>query len=293
MNTNKPVILVTGSNGQLGWEIRRLAVSFVQFNFIFVDRTEFDLVSEQIIDKLDQYHPAFIINCAAYTAVDKAEQEQELALAINSGAVEQMARWCNDNNVSLIQISTDYVFKGNGNKPYSPVDQTDPLNYYGFTKCKGEEAALKNCERTIIIRTSWVYSEHGKNFVKTMINLMKKKEQLSVVNDQQGSPTYAADLAHAILQIIQKLIAGTKHYGIYHYTNNGNITWYEFARAIKELTSATCNIIPVSSDQYPTPAKRPAYSVLDTNKIENDYAVKMVDWRTSLQTCIKRILSAE
>ncbi len=282
-----PTILVTGANGQLGKELRHLAVSRPQFNFIFLIREDLLIHDFEIVRQFfESCKPTYLVNCAAYTAVDKAEQDKDLAYQTNADAVEILAQVCKEYNVKLIHISTDYVFDGNGIQPYKEDDAINPQGIYGLSKAKGEIQALQAYGDTIIIRTAWVYSAFGKNFVKTMVKLMQEKDELKVVNDQIGSPTYAADLAEAILQIISfKKWEG----GIYHYTNDGILSWYDFAVAIKELTGSNCNVIPIATSQYPTPAKRPAYSVLDKTKIQAVYQVEIRPWRQSLKKCIENL----
>jgi len=289
-------ILVTGANGQLGLELKQLAPSYPAFDFIFVTREELPLESLDVIDSFITGHkPQYLINCAAYTAVDKAETEKELAYKINAEAPGIIAAACKKNNAQLIHISTDYVFNGMGNKPYKEDDITDPVNLYGDSKLQGEKKIMQFTPESIIIRTSWVYSEFGKNFVKTMLRLMANKEQISVVSDQSGTPTYAADLAEAIVEIISTLENPTHHLslttsgGIYHYSNEGHITWYDFAVAIKELSGSSCKVNPISTSEYPTPAKRPSYSVLDKTKIQQAFGIRTKDWKTSLAVCIKRL----
>ncbi len=291
---SKPIIAVTGKNGQFGWELQQLHSSYsTAFDFIFTDREEIDLYQpETILSFFQKYQPQYFINCAAYTAVDKAETEQEKALKINAEAVGIIAAACAKINCTLITISTDYVFDGNGKKPYAADEKTNPLNYYGYSKWLGEKLALENCPQSIIIRTSWVYSVHGNNFVKTMLRLMKERNEIKVVNDQTGSPTAAADLAAAILQIIEQLSRGNKKYGIYQYSNKGIISWYDFAVAIRSLAGLTCNVLPVPSTEYPTPAKRPFNSAMDTHKIAQDFHVELIDWQRSLETCIKKLAAA-
>lgn len=288
MSSNK--ILVTGSKGQLGSEIRDLAFLFPQFSFVFFDKEDFSLDD---IDKaghiFHQHQPAYCINCAAYTAVDRAEYEKEQANAINGYAVGNLASLCRQYHTRFIHISTDYVFNGRQTKPWKETDDADPVNIYGASKLLGEELALKNNPETIIIRTSWVYSPYGQNFVKTIIRLMNEKESIGIINDQTGSPTYAADLAEAIMKIIS---SGKWEPGIYHYSNEGIITWFDFAGEIKKLIHSNCVINPLSTDQYPTPAKRPRYSVLDKTKIRHTFSVTVKDWKESLKVCIDKVKAA-
>ena len=259
-------ILITGKNGQLGNEIQVLASAYRDYNFLYTDIAELDITNNQLVfDFFNEYKPAICINAAAYTAVDKAETERELAFKVNAEAVKNLARACEECNTQFIHVSTDYVFNGLATRPYKEDDPTDPVNYYGYTKLMSEEFALAECPSSIIIRTSWVYSTSGNNFVKTMLRLMKEKESINVVNDQVGSPTYAADLAQGILQIA---ILKQNAEGIYHYSNNGEISWFEFATAIKEISGSSCAVNPIQTSDYPTPAKRPAYSVFDKEKIQ-------------------------
>jgi dTDP-4-dehydrorhamnose reductase len=293
---SKPLIVVTGKNGQLGWELSQQSPLLNEvFEFLFVDADILDLSKPEIIPSFFQkYQPQYFIHCGAYTAVDKAETEQELAYKINAESVGVIARECALIHCPLITISTDYVFDGNGTTPYQPDQQTNPLNYYGYSKWMGEKLALANWAQTIIIRTAWVYSSHAHNFVKTMLRLMKERTEIKVVNDQVGCPTYAADLAAAILQVVQQLHSGNKQYGIYHYTNTGIISWYDFAVAIKTLSGSGCNVLPVPAvkyaEEYPTSAKRPAYSVMDTQKIAGDFKVQLVPWQPSLQRCLEKLM---
>ncbi len=290
---SKPLIVVTGKNGQLGWELEKLAaVAQDGFDILFTGREELDLGKPATIPLFfEKYKPAYFINCAAYTAVDKAETEQEQAYTINTGAVGIIAQQCRLTKTTLISFSTDYVFDGKGKAPYPTDTPTEPINYYGYTKCEGEKLALANNPKTIIIRTSWLYSTHGNNFVKTMMRLMKERAEIKVVSDQVGSPTYAADLAGAIFQIVSSLKAGNEHYGIYHYSNTGVLSWYEFATAIRDEAGLTCKVIPITTAEYPTPAKRPGYSVMDTQEIVNDFGVGIMDWKKSLGECIHRLKS--
>jgi dTDP-4-dehydrorhamnose reductase len=288
---SKPLIVVTGKNGQLGSELQLLAPLFnTQYDFLFADRALLDLSSNNSIETFCAKHkPAVVINCAAYTAVDKAETEKDLAYQINATAVGKLAAYCNTINALFISISTDYVFNGNGTTPYLPSDATDPVNYYGETKAAGERLAIVNNPESVIIRTSWVYSRFGNNFVKTMLRLMGERPSLNVVGDQIGAPTYAADLAAAIMQVVTQKLAGNKHAGIYHYSNSGNISWYDFAVAIGEISNTTCTINRISSIEFPTPAKRPHYSLMDCSIIIQDFGVDQPAWRESLQTCIPHI----
>lgn len=288
---SKPLIVVTGKNGQLGSELQILAPSFnPQYDFLFVDRSQLDLSSNDSIDNFFAAHtPSVVINCAAYTAVDKAETDREAAFQINGAAVGKLAAHAAAVNALFISVSTDYVFNGNGTTPYLPSDATDPVNYYGESKAVGEQLALANNPESIIIRTSWVYSRFGNNFVKTMIRLMGERPSLNVVGDQIGAPTYAADLAAAIMHIVAQKAAGNKHNGIYHYSNSGIISWYDFAVAIGQMIHSTCVVAKIGSEAFPTPAKRPHYSLMDCSAIIQDFGVNQPAWEDSLQTCIPLI----
>jgi dTDP-4-dehydrorhamnose reductase len=281
-------ILVTGANGQLGRELQAIAENFPQFTFSFHDRSTLDLNNpDSITTTLNREQPTWCINCAAYTAVDKAESEKDLAFHINGEAVGNLAKACRDINTRLIHISTDYVFDGLSATPLKEGDPTNPINTYGASKLAGEQQALQhNPDATLIIRTSWVYSEFGNNFVKTMIRLMKDKPAINVVSDQIGSPTYAADLAAAILQIIA---APTFIPGIFNYSNEGQISWYQFALAIRDAIASPCTINPIPTSQYPTPAKRPHYSLLDKSLIRKTYHLTIPNWQPSLATCLARL----
>jgi dTDP-4-dehydrorhamnose reductase len=282
-------ILVTGANGQLGNELHELGALYPDYTFTFISRSELDLSNTEdiwayFIDKTF----GVIINCAAYTAVDKAESEQALAKAINTTAVATLARIAKEKNSSLIHISTDYVFDGKNFKPYSETDPVNAQGIYGQTKLDGEQAMLAiNPANSIIIRTSWVYSSFGNNFVKTMLRLGKEREELGVIYDQVGTPTYARDLAQAILSIIQHPILNTqKATEIYHFSNEGVCSWYDFAKAIFEISAIHCNVKPIETKDYPTPAKRPHYSLLNKAKIKNTYNITIPYWKDSLQECL-------
>ncbi len=288
---SKPLIVVTGKNGQLGSELQLLAPLYdAQYDFLFVDRSQLDLASNDSIDNFFAAHtPAIVINCAAYTAVDKAETDRESAFQINGAAVGKLAAHAAAVNALFITVSTDYVFNGNGTSPYLPSDATDPINYYGESKAVGEQLALVNNLNSIIIRTSWVYSRFGNNFVKTMMRLMGERSSLHVVGDQIGAPTYAADLAAAIMHMVAQKVAGNKHSGIYHYSNSGNISWYDFAVAIAKLIHSNCAVTKIGSEAFPTPAKRPRYSLMDCNAIIQDFGVQQPAWEDSLKVCISLI----
>jgi len=292
-------ILVTGANGQLGMELQQLAPGNPGFDFVFTTRDQLPLNDLNAISRfISEHNPQYCINCAAYTAVDKAESEKDLAYRVNAEAPGVMANACKENHIHFIHISTDYVFNGNGTSPYKEDDQTDPVNLYGASKLDGEKLVMENDPNSIIIRTAWVYSEFGKNFVKTMLRLMADKEQISVVSDQYGTPTYAADLAEAIMKIISTFENHTStsplttHNGIYHFSNEGQISWYDFAVAIKDIIGSSCKVNPITTPEYPTPAKRPAYSVLDKTRIRDTFNVPIKDWKASLAVCLEKIKNA-
>ena len=282
-------VLVTGANGQLGSELRLLSGKADDYAWTFVDRSALDIADTQAIEN---YFAAkafdAIINCAAYTAVDKAESEPAAADAVNHKAVETMARIAKTKGFSLIHISTDYVFNGSNFKPYTEHEPTNPQSVYGHTKLDGEASMLAiNPPASAIIRTSWVYSEFGNNFVKTMRRLGRERHELGVIFDQVGTPTYARDLAQAILQILPQLRGkGTE---VYHYSDEGVCSWYDFAKAIFELSGIECKVNPIETKDYPTPAARPHYSLLSKAKIKNAFGLAIPYWRESLRECIKNM----
>lgn len=274
-------ILVTGGNGQLGSELKEITPNFPDFNFLFTDVKELDITDHKAVKNfIENNNINVIINCAAYTAVDKAEAVPELADAINHLAVANFAQIAKDKNIKLIHISTDYVFDGTNHKPYVETDTPNPQSVYGKTKLDGELAMRKiNHANSIIIRTSWVYSRFGNNFVKTMLRLAETKDEISVVSDQVGTPTNAADLALAILTILPQIENNSPE--IYHYSNEGVCSWFDFVKAIFEIKGITIKVNPICSAQYPTPAKRPYYSVLSKNKIKNKYCLTIQHWLDS------------
>ncbi len=278
-------ILVTGANGQLGQSIKEL-----NEKCFFTDRDKLDITDFKEIENFcKQNKITHIINCAAYTAVDKAEDEKEFADKINYDAVKNLAQISKDHDISLVHISTDYVFDGKNYKPYCEDDKTNPVNYYGESKLKGEEAVKKiNPKNSVIIRTSWVYSSIGSNFVKTMLRLMKDKDELGVIFDQIGTPTYARDLAKTILEILPKL--KDKDTQIYNYSNEGVCSWYDFAKEIADIKGYDCRINPIHTSEYPTPAKRPHFSILDKQKIKDDFDITVPYWKDSLKECLKEMI---
>ena len=281
-------ILVTGANGQLGKELRDLASNFPQYEFLFLSREDLPIHQYELVRNVfASFLPNYCINCAAYTAVDKAEQEAALAHLVNAESVGILAAVSAAHDCRFIHVSTDYVYGGDANEPYGETSPTGPSSVYGQTKLEGEQEAIKNDPFSVIIRTSWVYSYYGNNFVKTMMRLMKERKEISVVNDQKGSPTWASDLAAFILQIIGQ---PQWHQGIYNYSNDGEITWYDFALEIKRLIGSDCIVHAIPSSAYPTPAKRPAYSVLDKEKIKRVFGVNPESWKGSLEKCISRLM---
>lgn len=282
-------VLVTGSSGQLGSEIRELSSRYPQYTFTFADRSVLDLSN---LCKMENFFDGkrfdMIINCAAYTAVDKAESESELADTINHRFVSMLAKIAKRDSSKLIHISTDYVFDGKHHRPYIESDPTAPQGVYGKTKCDGENAILSTAPaNTLIIRTSWVYSSFSNNFVKTMLRLGKERDTLGVIFDQVGTPTYARDLAQAIIDILPQI--NNVQPEIYHYSNEGAASWYDFAQAIFELSGVVCLVNPITTDQYPTPASRPHYSLLNKSKIKNDFNLSIPYWRDALKACLNTL----
>ena len=280
-------ILITGANGQLGNEMRVLSAENPEYTYFFTDVAELDICNEQaILDFVKANEINVIVNCAAYTAVDKAEESVELCTMLNSDAVGYLAKAAEANDAEFIQISTDYVFDGTAHIPYQETEPTCPNSVYGHTKLAGEQNALMLCTRSMVIRTAWLYSTFGNNFVKTMIRLGKEREALGVIFDQVGTPTYARDLARAIFAAIRQGVVP----GIYHFSNEGVCSWYDFTKAIHRLAGiTTCQVKPLHTEEYPTPAKRPHYSVLDKTKIKNTYHIEIPYWMDSLQECISEL----
>ena len=278
-------ILVTGANGQLGQCLQKISSQFEEFEFIFTDSETLDITNkEEVNDFFWQNAPDFCINAAAYTAVDLAETDIEKAFLVNADGTENLAEACAENNAQFIHVSTDYVFDGENNLAYTEEDFTNPLGVYGASKLAGDELALEVNPCSVILRTSWVYSEFGKNFVKTMLSLFATKEELSIVADQFGQPTNANDLAEAIMKIIK---SGKITPGIFNFSNLRRISWFDFAEKIAELSEAKIKLNAIETSQYPTPAKRPKNSVLDLDKISKTYAVPLKPWEESLEDCVQ------
>jgi len=277
-------ILITGSSGQLGSELKLLSTKYPLIEFVFLNSKELDISENIDVENIFAKNIfTYCINCAAYTAVDKAEEDKENARLVNIEGPLNLAKSCQKHGVVLIHVSTDFVFDGTNNKPYKETDLTHPLGVYGQTKLDGEIAVANNVEEHFIIRTSWLYSKFGKNFVKTMLHLAENREELNVIVDQLGTPTYAVDLAKAIMHIIS---SKTKEYGIYHFSNEGVASWYDFAIAIFDLGNKKMHVNAIPTSDYPTPAKRPSYSVLDKSKIKN-LGVIVPYWRDSLKLFFK------
>ena len=279
-------ILVTGGNGQLGSELKELAPKYADYTFLFTDRSQLDITNHAAVEAFvtkNKIHT--LINCAAYTQVDKAEEEPNIADAINHLAVGNLAQIAKDKKLNLVHISTDYVFDGTNHKPYLETDSVNPQSVYGQTKLDGELALQRiNPTNAIIIRTSWVYSKYGNNFVKTMLRLADTREEISVVADQVGSPTNAANLAAAIVTLLPKIDADSLE--IFHYSNEGACSWYEFAKAIFEIKGLSIKVIPIESSQYPTAAKRPMYSALNESKMRSNYQISTSHWYRSLKVVL-------
>lgn len=283
-------ILVTGCYGQLGTELRKVAVDSREHQWFFTDIDTLDICDFNAVERFFAANGIEVcINCAAYTAVDKAEDEHDLAEKVNVDAPKTLAECCLRHQATLIHVSTDYVFDGKGCRPYREDDPTRPTSVYGMTKRDGELAIQASGCNYIIVRTAWLYSSTGKNFVKTMLILSDTKDEINVVNDQKGCPTWASDLAYAIHRLVEKFGKEPVH-ETFHFTNEGQITWYDFACAIMEIGGRHCKVNPIATDQYPTKAKRPAYSVLDLNKIKTSLGMEIPFWRDSLEKCIEEII---
>lgn len=287
--TDSVKVLVLGAEGQLGSELRQIYATQNDGQVVvFAGRNQLDLTDTFAINEfVKTTRPAVIINCAAYTAVDRAEQEPELANQINHLAVAALARASVEIGARLIHVSTDYVFNGNHCQPYRPTDITDPQGIYGITKRDGENAFRSSGAKGVMVRTSWVYGANGNNFVKTMLRLGRERDQLNIVYDQVGAPTWARDLASALVQISMHPSLD-EHFGnIYHYSNSGVCSWYDFAHRIMQLKNVTCSLTPIRSEHYPTPAKRPHYSVLDCESIKRDFGLSIAHWQDALTTALE------
>lgn len=282
-------ILVTGGKGQLASCIKDSAASLKEHHFVYVDIDALDITrASEVRAFFDTNNFDFCVNCAAYTNVDKSESEQEVAEKVNVDGAKNLAEACKDHHVKFIQISTDFVFDGKSSLPYLEEDTTNPLGSYGLTKLNGEQATSSALKEYFILRTSWLYSEHGHNFCKTMLRFAKERDSLSIVSDQVGTPTYAGDLAEVIIKIIAE---DSNAYGVYHYSNEGVASWYDFAKAIFDLSDANIALHPIRSEAYPTPAKRPAFSVMDKAKIKTSLGVTIPYWRDSLIVCLRKLKS--
>lgn len=289
-------ILVTGAYGQLGNEIKVLSENYPDFQFIFTDVDSLNITNEnQVRNLFEQEKPEMVVNCAAYTAVDKAETEMEAAQKVNTTAPALLAKYTRLHNCGFIHISTDYVFNGKSYLPYSEEDPVHPESVYGKTKLAGENFILSSESKAVIIRTSWLYSSFGSNFVKTMLRLGKERDLLKVVFDQVGTPTYAADLAKAVLSIASVFENEPDNFktGVYHFSNEGVASWYDFAKSIFEISGLNCKVLPVLSDEFPTTAKRPAYSVLNKSKIKSTFNLEIPYWKESLEICLKKLQKTE
>ncbi len=287
-------ILVTGSNGQMGKELQSLSSLFHNFNFIFVDVAELDITDQSAVENFfDQHKFHFCINCAAFTAVDKAEAEADLAYAVNVEGVKNLALACLKYQTQFIHLSTDYVYHNKQNTPFKENDPTNPQSVYASTKLAGDKIAMEILPSSMIIRTSWVYSSYGHNFVKTMLRLGRERDELHIIFDQIGTPTYAHDLALAILTIIKKVadreIDISVLSGVFHYSNEGVTSWYDFAKAIFRISGINCEIKAIETKDYPTPAKRPPFSLLNKGKFKTVFNLNIPHWEDSLANCMKKL----
>ena len=284
-------ILITGANGQLGNEMRLLSDKFPTFSFDFTDIGELDLCNtEAVLDYCIRTKPSYIINCAAYTAVEKAEEDTELCTKVNRDAVANIAKAAKAVNAKVLHVSTDYVFDGTNHTPYVETDPVCPVSVYGRTKLEGEQVLQEICPESVILRTAWLYSPFGNNFVKTMIKLGRERDKLSVIFDQIGTPTYAGDLASALMQIIVSAEKGTFVPGIFHFSNEGACSWYDFAVSIHKIAGIkNCQVLPIETKDFPAKVSRPAYSVLNKSKIKAVYGITIPHWETSLADCIAKL----
>jgi dTDP-4-dehydrorhamnose reductase len=279
--------IVFGASGQLGQCFKKLAADKNLDFFIFPDESEANILDvEGLSNVFAKYQPEYAINCAAYTAVDKAEDDTELAEKINKTGVANIAQFCAEHGTTLIQVSTDFVFKGNLSSPLKEDDETLPISVYGQTKLDGEKVIPPVLDKYFIVRTSWLYSEFANNYVKTMLKLGAERDLLKIIADQAGTPTYAMDLADAIIAIIK---SGSTEYGVYHYSNEGIASWYDFSKAIFDLSGTTVKVLPIPTSEYPTRATRPPYSVMDKTKIKNTFGIEVPYWRDSLAVCLDKL----
>ncbi|MFK7060277.1 dTDP-4-dehydrorhamnose reductase [Flavobacterium oreochromis] len=279
------VVLVTGASGQLGQSLQFIASQYSEMQFVFASSQDLDITNEdQVMAFFDNNKIDFCINTAAYTAVDKAESDQEKAYLVNVIGPKNLAIACEKKKAVLVHVSTDFVFDGLHEEPYLETDQTHPLGVYGQTKLEGENEVRTNCTKHFIIRTSWVYSQFGNNFMKTMLRLAQDRDELNIVADQIGTPTNAVDLAHVILKILNQefSIDNLELFGIYHFSNEGVCSWFDFAKEIFQLNSISIRLNPISTESYPTPAKRPKYSVLNKSKIKTNFKIAIKDWKEAL-----------
>lgn len=283
-------ILVTGANGQLGNSIRLLAKHYPQYNFLFTDVDTLDITDPQAVGKaIKDNQVDYVVNCAAYTAVDKAEDDEELCRRLNSYAVGVLGKAAHEAGAKMVHVSTDYVFSGTGYLPYKETDETRPVSAYGRTKLAGEQILQEVCPEAVIIRTAWLYSEFGSNFVKTVLRLGKERDELRFVFDQIGTPTYAGDLAAAVMAVVAADEKGAYVPGIYHYSNEGVCSWYDFTIKILEIAGISSRVFPIETKEYPTKAVRPPYSVLNKSKIKQTYGIAIPHWEASLRVCLEKL----
>lgn len=283
-------ILVTGANGQLGNSIRLLAKHYPQYNFLFTDVDTLDITDPQAVGKaIKDNQVDYVVNCAAYTAVDKAEDDEELCRRLNSYAVGVLGKAAHEAGAKMVHVSTDYVFSGTGCLPYKETDETRPVSAYGRTKLAGEQILQEVCPEAVIIRTAWLYSEFGSNFVKTVLRLGKERDELLFVFDQIGTPTYAGDLAAAVMAVVTADEKGAYVPGIYHYSNEGVCSWFDFTIKILEIAGISSCVFPIETKEYPTKAVRPPYSVLNKSKIKQTYGIAIPHWEASLRVCLKKL----
>jgi len=287
-------ILITGANGQLGSEFKSIKENYADFNFIFVSKEALNITNEsEVTTFLNANTINYIVNCAAYTAVDSAEENEASAQFVNAAGAEILAKACTSTNTVLLHVSTDYVFDGESSKAYTEEDKTAPLSVYGRSKLAGEIAIKANCEAHYIVRTSWLYSSFNANFVKSMLKLAETRNELGIVADQYGSPTYAKDLANALMVMIKKTEDKSviNKFGVYHYSNEQQTTWYAFAKEIMEIAKTGCVINPITTEEYPLPAPRPKDSTMSKAKIKNTFKLVIPNWEDSLKVCMNKLLT--